>query len=85
MKMTALQFGNMQKMNGPTENCEDPTTSLPDNCTDTFVRIFLINHLFFFQIYLYPSTASEGSTGKDLRTIESKEGNEILLKNNLPE
>ncbi|XP_035183463.1 mucin-5AC-like [Oxyura jamaicensis] len=35
MKMTALQFGNMQKMNGPTENCEDPTTSLPDNCTDT--------------------------------------------------
>uniref|UniRef100_A0A8B9UUB6 VWFD domain-containing protein n=1 Tax=Anas zonorhyncha TaxID=75864 RepID=A0A8B9UUB6_9AVES len=36
MKMTALQFGNMQKMNGPTENCEDPTTSLPDNCTDTF-------------------------------------------------
>ncbi|NXW85762.1 MUC5A protein, partial [Alopecoenas beccarii] len=36
VKMTALQFGNMQKMDGPTEHCEDPTSTLPDNCTDNF-------------------------------------------------
>ncbi|NWW87757.1 MUC5A protein, partial [Rhynochetos jubatus] len=29
-----LQFGNLQKMNGPTEHCEDITSTLPDNCTD---------------------------------------------------
>ncbi|XP_025912778.1 mucin-5AC-like [Apteryx rowi] len=39
IKMTALQFGNMQKMDGPTENCEDPTYSFPDNCTDNFDNI----------------------------------------------
>ncbi|XP_010185507.1 PREDICTED: LOW QUALITY PROTEIN: mucin-5AC-like, partial [Mesitornis unicolor] len=36
IKMTALQFGNMQKMDGPTEHCEDSTPTLPDNCTDNF-------------------------------------------------
>ncbi|KAM9013873.1 mucin-5AC-like [Ara ararauna] len=36
IKITALQFGNMQKMDGPTEVCEDPTSTLPDNCTDIF-------------------------------------------------
>ncbi|XP_064309332.1 mucin-5AC [Phalacrocorax carbo] len=36
LKMTALQFGNMQKMDGPTEHCEDSTSTLPDNCTDNF-------------------------------------------------
>ncbi|XP_076199625.1 mucin-5AC-like [Aptenodytes patagonicus] len=36
IKMTALQFGNMQKMDGPTEHCEDSTSTLPDNCTDNF-------------------------------------------------
>ncbi|NXF69921.1 MUC5A protein, partial [Ciccaba nigrolineata] len=36
IKMTALQFGNMQKMDGPTEHCEDSTSTLPDNCTDHF-------------------------------------------------
>nr|XP_009672766.1 PREDICTED: mucin-5AC-like [Struthio camelus australis] len=39
VKITALQFGNMQKMDGPTENCEDPTSSIPDNCTDNFDHI----------------------------------------------
>ncbi|XP_049676653.1 mucin-5B-like [Accipiter gentilis] len=34
IKMTPLQFGNMQKMDGPTEHCEDSTSTLPDNCTD---------------------------------------------------
>ncbi|NWT82781.1 MUC5A protein, partial [Lanius ludovicianus] len=34
VKMTPLQFGNMQKMDGPTERCED-TTSIPTyNCPD---------------------------------------------------
>ncbi|CAM9490901.1 unnamed protein product [Bubo scandiacus] len=36
IKMTALQFGNMQKMDGPTEHCEDSTSTLPDNCTGHF-------------------------------------------------
>ncbi|NWI32796.1 MUC5A protein, partial [Sula dactylatra] len=36
IKMTALQFGNMQKMDGPTEHCEESTSTLPDNCTDNF-------------------------------------------------
>ncbi|XP_009890327.1 PREDICTED: mucin-5AC, partial [Charadrius vociferus] len=36
IKMTALQFGNMQKMDGPTEHCEDYTSTLTDNCTDNF-------------------------------------------------
>ncbi|XP_062432327.1 mucin-5AC-like [Rhea pennata] len=39
IKMTALQFGNMQKIDGPTENCEDPTSSLPNNCTENFGNI----------------------------------------------
>ncbi|NXJ86214.1 MUC5A protein, partial [Trogon melanurus] len=43
MKMTALQFGNMQKMDGPTEHCEDSVSTLPDNCT-----IDLFNCLVFF-------------------------------------
>ncbi|XP_066043066.1 mucin-5B-like [Chamaea fasciata] len=38
VKMTALQFGNMQKMDGPTEHCEDvtsiPTYNCPDNLDD---------------------------------------------------
>lgn len=42
IRMTALQFGNMQKMDGPTEYCEDPTPSSLDNCTYNFVSIFLI-------------------------------------------
>ncbi|XP_071617663.1 mucin-2-like isoform X1 [Heliangelus exortis] len=36
IKMTALQFGNMQKMDGPTEHCEDSTSTLTDNCTSDF-------------------------------------------------
>ncbi|XP_074774744.1 mucin-5AC-like [Athene noctua] len=36
IKMTALQFGNMQKLDGPTEHCEDSTSTLPDNCTAHF-------------------------------------------------
>ncbi|NWV80218.1 MUC5A protein, partial [Dasyornis broadbenti] len=38
IKMTALQFGNMQKMDGPTEHCEDstsiPTYNCPENLDD---------------------------------------------------
>ncbi|XP_042740407.1 mucin-5AC-like [Lagopus leucura] len=36
IRMTALQFGNMQKLDGPTEYCEDPTPSSSDNCTYDF-------------------------------------------------
>uniref|UniRef100_A0A8D0BZ37 VWFD domain-containing protein n=1 Tax=Salvator merianae TaxID=96440 RepID=A0A8D0BZ37_SALMN len=32
--LTAVQFGNMQKINGPTEDCEDPVPSSPRDCTD---------------------------------------------------
>lgn len=48
--ITAVQFGNMQKLNGPTEDCEDPTPSSLDNCTDQFVRI----SLFTFAICMIP-------------------------------
>ncbi|XP_069866017.1 mucin-5B [Dipodomys merriami] len=33
-KLTPLQFGNLQKMDGPTEQCPDPLPSAADNCTD---------------------------------------------------
>ncbi|KYO22185.1 mucin-6 precursor [Alligator mississippiensis] len=32
IQLSALQFGNMQKLDGPTEQCEDPTNTV-DNCT----------------------------------------------------
>uniref|UniRef100_A0A8C5X4D5 VWFD domain-containing protein n=1 Tax=Malurus cyaneus samueli TaxID=2593467 RepID=A0A8C5X4D5_9PASS len=34
VKMTALQFGNMQKMDGPTEHCDDSTSIPTYNCPD---------------------------------------------------
>ncbi|OWK56811.1 Mucin-5AC [Lonchura striata] len=34
VKMTALQFGNMQKMDGPTEHCEDSTSIPTYNCSE---------------------------------------------------
>ncbi|XP_054999821.1 mucin-5B [Sorex araneus] len=33
-RLTPLQFGNLQKMDGPTEQCQDPLPSAADNCTD---------------------------------------------------
>ncbi|NXP40725.1 MUC5A protein, partial [Leiothrix lutea] len=40
VKMTALQFGNMQKMDGPTEHCEDPTSIPTYNCSDNLSIFF---------------------------------------------
>ncbi|XP_075784328.1 mucin-5AC [Pelodiscus sinensis] len=34
IKLTELQFGNMQKMDGPTEQCEDPMPSSPTKCSN---------------------------------------------------
>ncbi|NXI51709.1 MUC5A protein, partial [Chloroceryle aenea] len=34
VKMTAFQFGILQKMDGPTEHCEDYAPTLPENCTN---------------------------------------------------
>ncbi|KAM4845228.1 mucin-5B [Thomomys bottae] len=34
IRLTPLQFGNLQKMDGPTEQCQDPLPSEPGNCTD---------------------------------------------------
>ncbi|XP_021119396.1 mucin-5B [Heterocephalus glaber] len=33
-RLSPLQFGNLQKLDGPTEQCQDPLPSPPDNCTD---------------------------------------------------
>ncbi|KAF7245535.1 Mucin-5AC [Varanus komodoensis] len=33
VRMTPLQFGNTQKLNGPTEDCEDPVVPSQNNCT----------------------------------------------------
>ncbi|XP_071972687.1 uncharacterized protein [Engystomops pustulosus] len=34
MLLTPIQFGNLQKMDGPTEQCEDVISSPPKNCND---------------------------------------------------
>uniref|UniRef100_A0A673TSV6 VWFD domain-containing protein n=1 Tax=Suricata suricatta TaxID=37032 RepID=A0A673TSV6_SURSU len=33
-ELTPLQFGNLQKLDGPTEQCQDPLPSPASNCTD---------------------------------------------------
>ncbi|XP_045342332.1 mucin-5B [Leopardus geoffroyi] len=33
-RLTPLQFGNLQKLDGPTEQCQDPLPSPANNCTD---------------------------------------------------
>lgn len=33
-RLTPLQFGNLQKLDGPTEQCQDPPPSEAENCTD---------------------------------------------------
>lgn len=33
-RLTPLQFGSLQKLDGPTEQCQDPLPSPADNCTD---------------------------------------------------
>ncbi|XP_057409804.1 mucin-5B [Balaenoptera acutorostrata] len=33
-RLTPVQFGNLQKLDGPTEQCQDPLPSPADNCTD---------------------------------------------------
>ncbi|XP_059007722.1 mucin-5B isoform X3 [Mustela lutreola] len=33
-RLTPLQFGNLQKLDGPTEQCQDPPSSPASNCTD---------------------------------------------------
>ncbi|XP_074854648.1 mucin-5AC [Carettochelys insculpta] len=39
IKLTEIQFGNMQKMDGPTEQCEDPTSSSVTNCSNELSSI----------------------------------------------
>nr|XP_033784141.1 mucin-5AC isoform X2 [Geotrypetes seraphini] len=34
VKLTALQFGSLQKLDGPTEECEDPVPTTQENCMD---------------------------------------------------
>ncbi|MEE6498620.1 hypothetical protein FKM82_003189 [Ascaphus truei] len=34
VRLTPLEFGKLQQLNGPTEQCEDPIPSDPKNCTD---------------------------------------------------
>ncbi|XP_027716004.1 mucin-5AC-like [Vombatus ursinus] len=36
IRLTAVQFGNMQKMDGPTEQCQDPLPTALHNCTAAF-------------------------------------------------
>lgn len=37
IKLTATEFGNLQKMGGPTEQCQDPAPEPPVNCLAGFV------------------------------------------------
>ncbi|XP_006893418.1 PREDICTED: mucin-5B [Elephantulus edwardii] len=34
VRLTELQFGNLQKLDGPTELCQDPLPTLANNCTN---------------------------------------------------
>ncbi|XP_013358358.1 PREDICTED: mucin-5B [Chinchilla lanigera] len=47
-RLSPLQFGNLQKLDGPTEQCQDPLPSPPDNCTDRedFCRRILLGPAF---------------------------------------
>ncbi|XP_073920820.1 mucin-5AC [Castor canadensis] len=36
VRLTPLEFGNLQKMDGPTEQCQDPIPSLQKKCSTTF-------------------------------------------------
>ncbi|KAL4697339.1 hypothetical protein H8959_003037 [Pygathrix nigripes] len=36
IKLTPMEFGNLQKMDGPTEQCEDPVPEPPRNCSTGF-------------------------------------------------
>ncbi|XP_075422777.1 uncharacterized protein LOC142463850 [Ascaphus truei] len=48
MKMSDIQYGNMQKMNGPTEMCQDLTVAPQNNCTDSrrLCEVILTNSAF---------------------------------------
>ncbi|XP_023578633.1 mucin-5B [Octodon degus] len=47
-RLSPLQFGNLQKLDGPTEQCQDPLPSPPDNCTggEDFCRHVLLGPAF---------------------------------------
>lgn len=46
-KLTPIQFGNRQKIDGPTEQCADPVPSaVLMNCSAEFVRISLSKFVF---------------------------------------
>lgn len=37
-RLTPLEFGNLQKMDGPTEQCQDPNPT-PQNCSANLVSL----------------------------------------------
>ncbi|XP_028590514.2 mucin-5AC [Podarcis muralis] len=39
IKLNPVQFGNMQKMDGPTEECQDPAPSAASNCSQEFSTV----------------------------------------------
>ncbi|XP_061468750.1 mucin-5AC [Rhineura floridana] len=39
IKLNPVQFGNMQKMDGPTEECQDPVPSAASNCSHEFSTV----------------------------------------------
>nr|XP_034995521.1 mucin-5AC-like [Zootoca vivipara] len=39
IKLNPVQFGNMQKMDGPTEECQDPSPSAASNCSQEFSTV----------------------------------------------
>uniref|UniRef100_A0A8C9DH94 VWFD domain-containing protein n=1 Tax=Prolemur simus TaxID=1328070 RepID=A0A8C9DH94_PROSS len=38
-RLTPLEFGNLQKLDGPTEQCPDPAPAAPENCSASVVRL----------------------------------------------
>lgn len=53
MLLTPVQFGNLQKLDGPTEQCQDVIATAPKNCTDpvnlnTYYTLYLSAWSVFF-------------------------------------
>ncbi|XP_053304613.1 mucin-5AC-like [Spea bombifrons] len=48
VQVSDIQFGNMQKLNGPTERCQDVTVNPQNNCTDSrrLCEVVLTNSAF---------------------------------------
>lgn len=55
IKLNPVQFGNMQKMDGPTEQCQDSVPTVASNCSHELVRMNFSLKWNIFLFFLCPS------------------------------